>query len=543
MIPVRYLNFNPGSPASDYWDMDMLSDFFKRDPFNVCEVDLINDGNDFSVIIIPTRHNYDYVEEINEYINRFHGVVLILAGDEESKFPVEKIKHKNINIWLMTPHAGKIYEGVDRFIGENYTRHTRNLRKEAPTKDLNWFFSGQVTHPRRIRCVQELRKLKNGVLIETPGFTQGIEPDKYMEFMERSKIIPCPSGPATPDTFRFYEALEAGCIPIADAISTINKTEGYWNLLFGEDLPFPIIKDWKEFPDLMNYYIDTFAENSNKIFAWWQMYKRNLFNSLIDDFESLHGHYEQNREGITVLVATSPTRQHPDTSMLEETIHTVRTHLPDAEIIITFDGIREEQSYLKENYEEYKRRVLWKCNREWTNVVPIVFGKHTHQVGMAREALKHVRTDKILYVEHDAPITPDMDIDWDGISLMIDLGHADLVRFHFEAHIPKEHEYLMIDKAPVEVCGVPAVRTVQWSQRPHLASVDFYNRILRDHFSPEAITFVEDKMHGVVISAYKLEQLQGWNKFKLWIYHPEGNIKRSYHTDGRGDEDKYSMTF
>ena len=29
-------------------------------------------------------------------------------------------------------------------------------------------------------------------------------------------MIPCPSGPATPDSFRLWEALEAGCVPIAD---------------------------------------------------------------------------------------------------------------------------------------------------------------------------------------------------------------------------------------------------------------------------------------------------------------------------------------
>jgi hypothetical protein len=94
------------------------------------------------------------------------------------------------------------------------------------------------------------------------------------------------------------------------------------------------------------------------------------------------------------------------------------------------------------------------------------------------------------------------------------------------------------------LAAIPLLKTIQWSQRPHLARADFYRRILNDHFTSEAKTFIEDKMHGVVYQAWKVEQNQGWNKYRLWIYHPtDGNIKRSLHTDGRGGEDKYSMTF
>jgi hypothetical protein len=32
----------------------------------------------------------------------------------------------------------------------------------------------------------------------------------------------------------------------------------------------------------------------------------------------------------------------------------------------------------------------------------------------------------------------------------------------------------------------------------------------------------------------------GWESHKLWIYHPEGSIKRSYHLDGRQGTRKYT---
>ncbi len=537
MIPVHFLNFNETAPDKGYWDMHFLETLFKRPEFIV-------DGRleSYEIVVIQGRNNVDQVDKINNYLEFLDGVLVIVSSDEESLFPVGKLNHPNMKLWLMTPHAGRKYPNVDRYIGEGYTPHCDAIT-ELPTKDKKWFFAGQVTHSRRVECVRELMKLKDGELIQTRGFTQGIDPKEYIKKMSEARIIPCPGGPVTPDTFRMYEALEMACIPIVDAYAANNKNPGYWNMLFGEDIPFPIIEDWKELPGLIEYFNDTFQENSNKIFAWWQQYKQNFLYDLIEDFTQVTNMQIDQRK-ITVVIPTSPVSSNPDTSIIEETVKSIRVHLPAAQIIITFDGIRDEQIELKEKYQDYIKKVLWKMNKEWSNCYPIIFKKHTHQVGMMREALKHIKTDKVLYVEHDTPLTPDMLIDFNTCSYLIDAKLADVIRFHFEAFIPKEHEYLMLDKEPLEYNKIGFVRTIQWSQRPHLASTDFYRRILNNHFTHDAKTFIEDKMHSVIVEAYKREQLQGWNKFKIMIYHPEGgNIKRSYHTDGRAGEDKYSMTF
>lgn len=537
-IPVVFLSLNPNEPARGYWDEYFIEKIVARPEFEVIED---ADSAPEAVVVIHADKHYGMESQITEWLSRYKGVVLIVAGDEHGELKIEEITHPNMKIWLMTPHAGRKYTNVDRFIGEGFTPHS-DLIINQPEKNKRWFFAGQVTHGRRTKCVAQLKKMDGGELIQTQAFAAGIAPSEYIEKLSTARVIPCPGGPATPDTFRFYETLEMGGIPIADAYSALNKNDGYWQMLFGEELPFPVIKDWNELPDMVNYFNDIFQKNANRIFAWWQMYKRNFFVNLIEDF-CLISDQEIDQRGLTVLVPTSPVESNPDTSIIENTIATIRAHLPATEIIITFDGVRPEQEERRANYEEYVKKVLWMCNKVWKNVTPIVFEQHMHQVAMAREALKYVKTNKILYVEHDTPLTPDRPIDWANIALMVDSGEADLVRFHFEAFIPKEHEWLMIDKQPQIVRGVPAVRTIQWSQRPHVASTAFYRRILNDHFTQDARTFIEDKMHSVVISAYTAEQLQGWNKFKLWIYHPEPDIKRSYHTDGRGSESKYKMVF
>ena len=49
-------------------------------------------------------------------------------------------------------------------------------------------------------------------------------------------------------------------------------------------------------------------------------------------------------------------------------------------------------------------------------------------------------------------------------------------------------------------------------------------------------------MYGVVEQACK-DGIMGWYNFRIWIYTPEGDIKRSYTTDGREGESKFEETF
>jgi hypothetical protein len=54
---------------------------------------------------------------------------------------------------------------------------------------------------------------------------------------------------------------------------------------------------------------------------------------------------------------------------------------------------------------------------------------------------------------------------------------------------------------------------------------------------------IEDKMHGIVQSAWKSQLESGWNKHKTTIYAPDGDMQRSRHLDGREDDEKFEMRF
>ena len=58
-----------------------------------------------------------------------------------------------------------------------------------------------------------------------------------------------------------------------------------------------------------------------------------------------------NKNDITVIVVTSVLPDHPDTSILDETIDSIRYHFPKNEIILQIDGLREERLNRKNDYD------------------------------------------------------------------------------------------------------------------------------------------------------------------------------------------------
>ena len=162
---------------------------------------------------------------------------------------------------------------------------------------------------------------------------------------------------------------------------------------------------------------------------------------------------------ITLVVVTSVLPSHPNTKIIDETMAKLRHHFPHNEIIMQIDGLRDEQQNRKEDYDQYKSKVLWKCLHEWRNVLPIVFDEHEHQSGMMRKTIDLIKTPLMMYIEGDCPLVDDLPINWQSCLYLIESGQANTIRFHFEAHIPDDHKHLMIGDVKDGF-----LRTIQWSQ-------------------------------------------------------------------------------
>lgn len=249
---------------------------------------------------------------------------------------------------------------------------------------------------------------------------------------------------------------------------------------------------------------------------------------------------------ISVIYVTSPVPSHPDTVVLDQTVASVQAHLPGVRQIVACDGVNPALAVEKPervpDYHRFLRRALRACRHDWPHTLPLVADEWLHQEALTRWALEWVETPLLLFVESDCPLA-DAPIDWDACCRAIQSGKVNVLRFHHEAHVLPEHQHLMLDVEPVDVEGCPVLRTIQWSQRPHLASAAWYRTMLRAYFTDDSRTMIEDVLHSRVQESYARHGETGWEEWRLAMYAPDGNLKRSWTTDGRGDDPKLEHTW
>lgn len=281
MLNVVWVSYNSKTCHKTQWDMSLLHDCLDRAGArhfeNFEDLRHSNDNNGHVFVVIAGQHQLNFVDNLNLDLWYFSKVTLCIVGDEENLFPIHKINHPNIEFFVQSPKPGMHDRYPNRILFGYPPDMDLNIKVE---KKLDWFFAGQVNHKRREDCCKVLRTLANGVLLETPGFLQGFGRPEYSRYTAMAKVIPCPSGVASPDSFRMCEALEYGCIPIVDGLSPRQGYEGFWEYVLGEKPPFPVILDWNNFPKILQEQLASWPTNAQLCKQWWVNYKDRFVQKL-----------------------------------------------------------------------------------------------------------------------------------------------------------------------------------------------------------------------------------------------------------------------
>ena len=518
----------------DLWPMGMeFSQYMEPPP--------LRDGTVVVASGTCLHHHPDQAATV-ERISQYPWALFCLTSDESRQLNRHQIKCPRLVTWQQyTAPSYKAHRQMLLGWPADCRPILRDmLRLPLAERRLRWAFAGQITHRVRDDMAANLLAADGGEMHSSSGFGEGLGREDYYRLLTQARIAPCPSGPVHPDSFRLYEALEAGCLPVCSAHASGGQNYDYWPWVLDGPPPFPVVEQWSEFKDIFDRYQDDILlqRDANKAAAWWMGHKRQVALDITDDVALLSGR-QPTQHPVTVLMPTSPISRHPSEELIRESIHKIRAYpeLRDAEIIIMVDGLRDEQSHYAFAYEEYKRRLIELCNwnADFQGCLPLIFDEHTHQANMTRKALTLVRSPYVFFVEHDT--WPDGDIPFDKLLGAMDEAQLKYIRLHIFHEVLEVHQPLYAERQ--FIAGVPLVKTLQWSQRPHMARTDWYRGIIQEHFSLDARTMIEDKIHGLVSRS----GWDGWERYGLWIYAPDGNMTRSCTDDGRGDDPKYPMYF
>jgi hypothetical protein len=263
--------------ADDKWDFGFLKEAFDRNNVLVKQVRSIPKAKK-AFVVAPGFEWTGSEEELNKNLNNVEKVVLFITSDELGVFDIEKISHPNIKIWVQYP-----YEKHSNYYKMPVGSPSRiiDFIPEYPEKKYDAFFSGQITHSRRKELAEIMPNLKNSLFNPTEGFTQGYGPEEYYRLLSQSKIVPCPAGVASIDSFRFFEAIEMMAIPIGDTKNSSDEPFDFWTFVFGEN---DIIKtdNWNTLPKIVRRTLSNYPANLHQIVSWWVKYKRDFANKIME---------------------------------------------------------------------------------------------------------------------------------------------------------------------------------------------------------------------------------------------------------------------
>lgn len=148
------------------------------------------------------------------------------------------------------------------------------IPKSAGARKYMWSFAGDPDKSTRAEMIAAMEKIAGGYIHRTSGFgaADSLSTDAYRALMDDTVFVPCPVGWMALETFRAYEALEAGCIPIVERRQGLD----YYTELLGPH-PIPTVTSWDEAACLIaRLKADDVETLRSQCWSWWQDYKSKL---------------------------------------------------------------------------------------------------------------------------------------------------------------------------------------------------------------------------------------------------------------------------
>ncbi len=276
------------------WEVDWLRFLFKPIQ-DYIEVEFEEDKikTDENTVLI-CNHSVPYRNVLNRLRQEGKKYAIVLLSDENLIEPCE---------WLHDPHCVGL---IRNYINPMLLGHPKvsvfglgykiGLVKElqiTEKRELVWSFAG-TPHKDRATVIEKFKELQPYKVHTCSGFNaaDGLNTKEYAELLKNSKYALCPPGQDSMDSFRIYEALEAGCIPVC------LKNTGYWHVypsywhgvFHGEStLPFVCENTWEDCLSIIKQVEKEglYEEIQNDCKFFWDKWKTAWQNQAVKLYEKL----------------------------------------------------------------------------------------------------------------------------------------------------------------------------------------------------------------------------------------------------------------
>ena len=258
------------------------------------DINIVRNFEDFktdknSLVICNHAVNYRVCLDALRANSRQYGVFLL--SDENLIETCEWLHDPNC-LFSIRNYVHPVYFSHPKVmtIGLGYKRDFKKHLTHKPAEERYnaWVFAG-TPHGERSKMLDTFELIKPNQTHECSGFcsADALTTRGYAEMMNNAVFALCPPGQDSMDSFRVYEALEAGCIPVVLArTEKMQIYPSYWHAVIqsaGENqIPFTICETWKDCADSVNKELsdNTIKSVQKKCQYFWNNIKTQWKNNI-----------------------------------------------------------------------------------------------------------------------------------------------------------------------------------------------------------------------------------------------------------------------
>ena len=250
---------------SNLWIYEIL----KKVKYNTIEHETELEKDDVLIIVDSS------IEEKNELYTKLKlicsKVFLFHLGDESGHYDLSPIYEKCNYVWRTFCSNKYFVSDNIRCLPIGYK--TGVLDKQKKNRKYKWAFVGTPHKSSRHDLLFQFSEIQPSFCYKTEKFDRKIiSADEMSEALSLTEFMPCPNGFVHPETYRLYEALECGCIPI------VETTYQYYDRLFPNN-PFIKVNKWSDAkPIIKGWEKDQIQQKKKECEIWWVKHKDDIQN-------------------------------------------------------------------------------------------------------------------------------------------------------------------------------------------------------------------------------------------------------------------------
>jgi hypothetical protein len=233
----------------------------------------------------PTFASDRYKQILDDTAAAGHKVILVHISDENGRDPIDLYDHPAVK------HVVRNYYRADCVGRSNVLILPLGYSGKAPTaaptfaeRSLRWSFAGSMDRPKRAEALRALEVLTPFDVKSkaTFGDSSPLQGGAYTDQLLRSQFIPAFRGFWSLESFRLYEALEAGCIPLY--VPSEGEQGDEYSHVLGKS-PILALPSWSQAPVLLEQLSKNSAvmeQHRQDLQKWWSEKKQSLRTILSD---------------------------------------------------------------------------------------------------------------------------------------------------------------------------------------------------------------------------------------------------------------------